>query len=139
MVCDEVYIHKIAEKLWELTCSLPHIADWSVSTIKVFWFLHILICLFLNRQTFSRDRIISPADSVRAITVGSLALYDSNDIGDLINEEQFEKEEDRHYTQTMNFITWLRSNGFIRGYELQTSPPQFPPALKRFLTTHIRP
>lgn len=26
-----------------------------------------------------RDRIISPADSVRAITVGSIALYDSND------------------------------------------------------------
>lgn len=26
-----------------------------------------------------RDRIISPADSVRAITVGSVALYDSND------------------------------------------------------------
>lgn len=33
-----------------------------------------------------RDRIISPADSVRSITVGSLALYDSNDSIVKINE-----------------------------------------------------
>ena len=76
----------------------------------------------LRQAELAKIMGISPAAigtyerGARRVTVGmAQRIADALEIpiGDLINEEQFEKEEDRHYTQTMNFITWLRSNGFV--------------------------